>query len=348
MNNRNIWMMMGLGAMAAALVALPGSSAHKQEPHSSVLAGQEACLGDPEELVRSQANQENQSIEDFALAAQESARDAMGEIRLLSQGDDDNIQVIVGGSGSWLGVGVTEVTEAKAKDLKLPAERGALLGKIVPDSPAAKAGLKENDVVTEINGTRVEGAEQFRRMIHEIPAGRTAQLTVWRDGRAQTVAVTLAKSEFKHPHAMTAPAPGAFAFRMPEVTELPEVWDQGDFNNFAFTMPGHFRLGIDAEDLEGDLGIYFGAPGGEGVLVRNVFAGTPAAKAGLKAGDVITSFNGERIRNIGDLHDKLMGGKDLKSVKLGLLRNKSELAVTVEMPEAPSKQKAHISQRRSI
>src|SRR6267142_1081957 len=77
-----------------------------------------------------------------------------------------------------------EVTTEKDKELKLPAERGVVLGKIVPDSPAAKAGLKENDVVTEINGQRVEGAAQCRRMIHEIPAGRSIQLTVWRDGRS--------------------------------------------------------------------------------------------------------------------------------------------------------------------
>jgi len=50
-----------------------------------------------------------------------------------------------------------------------------------------KAGLKENDVITEISGQRVEGSEQFRRMIREIPAGRTAQLSVWRDGRQQTI-----------------------------------------------------------------------------------------------------------------------------------------------------------------
>jgi len=91
------------------------------------------------------------------------------------------------------------VTADKAKELKLSAERGVVLGRIVPDSPAAKAGLKENDVVTEINGQRVEGAAQFRRMIHEIPAGRSIQLSVWRDGRTQAISATLGKSEEASP-----------------------------------------------------------------------------------------------------------------------------------------------------
>jgi len=66
--------------------------------------------------------------------------------------------------------------------VKLSAERGLVLGKIVPDSPAAKAGLKENDVVTESTDSASKAAAQFRRMIHEIPASRSIQLTVWRDG----------------------------------------------------------------------------------------------------------------------------------------------------------------------
>ncbi len=119
------------------------------------------------------------------------------------------------GEGSWLGVETNEVTSARAKELKLPAERGVVLGKIMGDSPASKAGLKENDVVTEINGQRVEGASQFRRMIREIPAGRTAQLTVWRDGRAQSITVTMGQAEDgRHNWATRRPAHSLFACRI--------------------------------------------------------------------------------------------------------------------------------------
>jgi serine protease Do len=233
---------------------------------------------------------------------------------------------------SWLGVETHEVTPENAKELKLPAERGVVVAGVTEDSPAAKAGLKEKDVITEVNGQRVEGAAQFRRIIHEIPAGRTAQLTVWRDGRAQTFGATLGKAEERHNVWMGA-TPGAFAFRMPDVQAMPDMpsIDLGD--EMAAVLPaGRPRLGIDAEDVGGQLGSFFGAPDGEGILVRSVNSGSAAEKAGLKAGDVITSFNGERVRSLGDLRQKLAAQNEAKTAKIGVLRNKNEVTFSVELP----------------
>jgi serine protease Do len=235
--------------------------------------------------------------------------------------------ISLGEGNSWVGVETEEVNSEKVKELKLPAERGVFIEKVLPDSPAAKAGLKENDVVTEINGQSVEGTVQFRRMIHEIPAGRTAQLRVWRDGRAQTIEVTLGNAEQGHRAWMQA-SPRVFSFRMPEIPEMPPMEWNG---NVLFGE--HPRLGIEAQDLEGQLGKFFGAPDGEGVLVQSVNAGSPAEKAGIKAGDVITSLNGERIRTVGELRAKLAAAKDVKNVKVGLLRDKREMTLTVELPQ---------------
>ncbi len=324
MNNRNVWTVVGLGALSIALLALPGAATTKQETGSASQKHTQIYLNQDKETPRAES-------------------DDVVEIEGLPS--DGDVQVVLGGGGSWLGVGVAEVTPEKVKELRLPAERGALLGKIVPDSPAARAGLKENDVITEINGQRVEGSEQFRRMIREIPAGRTAQLSVWRDGRQQIITVTLGKSEAAHHHTMVAPTPGTFAFQMPDLEELPAL--EG-LRNFNFSVSGRARLGIDAENLEGDFGNYFGAPDGEGVLVRNVFENSPAAKAGLKAGDVITSMDGERIHSAGELREKLMMKKDAKSVKLGLLRNRSELSLTVELPVPEQKLPHHVPERTNI
>jgi serine protease Do len=260
------------------------------------------------------------------------------------------VTIFMDGDGSgWLGVETQEVTTEKARELKLSAERGVILGKIIPDSPAAKAGLKENDVVTEINGQRVEGAAQFRRMLHEIPAGRTIQLTVWRDGRSQSLNATLGKSEERHRSMkMVTPTPGTFAFRMPDMNVIPDIpsmeWNGG------MLFGGSPRLGIDAEDLSGQLGTFFGAPDGEGILVREVNSGSAAEKAGVKAGDVITSLDGDRIRSVGELREKLSAKRDEKekSVKLGVLRNKSALTLNVELPAAPSKTKRTVTHRTNI
>jgi serine protease Do len=326
MSKRTFLITMGAGALGVALIALPGISAKKQEVGPATLA---------------QLQERLQELQSY------SSDEAPGSL----PGQED-LQVVTNPGGGWLGVGVSEITTDKAKELKLPAERGALLGKIIPDSPAAKAGLKQNDVITEINGQRVEGTAQFRRMIREIPVGRTAQLNVWRNGKSQMVSVTIGKSEPRGAMAMVMPSPGSYTFRMPEVQELPElpeVSELGDLHNFAMFGSGQPRLGIDAENLEGDFGNYFGAPDGEGVLVRNVFGDSPAAKAGLKAGDVITSVNGERIRSVSELREKLGTNKDGKNVKLGLLRNKAEVSVNVEVP-APAKRETHhhLTERTTI
>jgi serine protease Do len=340
MRNRYLWTFIGLGTLSVALIALPGSSARTQDPKNSLNILQ-ARIQELEERAKAQAP--------GSPLAQ--VLDEMQEIEEPAWDDDQDVHVLLSTGGSWLGVGITEVTAAKVKELKLPAERGALLGKVVPEGPAAKAGLKENDVVTEVNGQRVEGTEQFRRMIREIPAGRAAQLTVWRDGRAQTISVTMGASEAHHPRGMIgAPgAPGAFVFGVPDLPERPEVWGMDDFNNFVYSPLGQPRLGIDAENLGGgDFGNYFGAPDGQGVLVREVFTDSPAAKAGLKVADVIISVDGQRIRTVKELRGKLAEKKDDKSLKLGLLRNKGELSLTVEFPPSAQKQPHHISQRTNL
>ena len=100
---------------------------------------------------------------------------------------------------------------------------------------------------------------------------------------------------------------------------------------FAGATP---RLGIGAIDLSGQLGKYFGAPDGQGVLVSEVRDSTPAAKAGLQAGDVITKLDGEPVRNVGELRGKLEEKRDAKTVTLTILRKGAEMPVTVE-PQAP-------------
>lgn len=365
MTKRNLLITGGVAALSLALIALPAPPANSQTP----CPDESALTRLEQKLERLQAELQGRQDETAKLAEMR-ANLASGmalaqDRRVIEQletlpalaGDDDQDAVsalLEGDASSWLGVELHEVTGDNAKELKLPAERGVLLSSIVPDSPAAKAGLKENDVVTEINGQRVEGAAQFRRMIREIPAGRTAQITVWRDGHAQTIGVTLGKAEERrNSFRVFTPgpgAPGSFAFTMPEIPMPPSMeWDGG-----RLMMGGQPRLGIDAEDLNGQLGSFFGAPDGEGILVREVNPGSAAEKGGLKAGDVITSVNGERVRTVGDLREKLAPKREAKdkdkdqTVKLGVLRNKSEVSLTVELPAPASRAKRFISHRTNI
>ncbi len=320
---KNGWIAgVGLAALVPVLIALPGHSA---------------------------------GVEQGGMIAGQAPRQHLQRLRVMPGQQNDVTVLEDEGGPSWLGVETREVSADKVKELKLPAERGVIVGRVAPDSPAAKAGLKENDVITEVGGQRVEGAAQFSRMIHETPAGRTIQLTVWRDGQAQTLSATLGQAEEIHRGWMHT-EPGAFAFSMPEV-EVPDLAEVEaipgmpslELDGDMMLLPGgHPRLGIDAEDLSGQLGAYFGVPDGEGILVRNVNPGSPAEKGGVKAGDVITTFNGERIRSLGDLREKLAAKTDEKPAKLGVLRNKSTVSLWVELPAQKAKTVRRLSRSTNI
>jgi C-terminal processing protease CtpA/Prc len=344
MNHRTMWIAGGLAALGLMLAALPGPSRAKQAPEERALEQMQQRLeemqeriqaklaGSQEEVTSRAARLEEELGPHLVLAEEAIARTADS----LPDGEEAAAMALPGEGAGWLGVEMREITAEKAKELKLPAERGVLLSQVMKDSPAAKAGLKENDVVTEINGQRIEGALQFRRMIREIPAGRTAQLTVWREGRTQSLSVTLGSAMEAHKAWGKRLPPREFTFHMPEMPDMPRFEWHGEM------MPGgRPRLGIDGEDLSGQLGAYFGAPDGEGILVHEVHQGSPAEKAGIKAGDVLIKFDGERIRTVGDLREKLAGVREQKKVKLGLLRNRNEITVeaTIEPPETPKPRK---------
>lgn len=242
--------------------------------------------------------------------------------------------MVFGEDSGWLGVEIAEVTADKAKELKLAKERGVVVVSVEPDSPAAKAGLKANDVVTEYESQEVEGTVQFRRLVRETPPHRTIRLTIWRDGRTENLSVEIGDR-------------GSFATTRRYRVSPPEF-------DFHFDMPEFMgaltpSLGISAEDLSGQLGQYFGAPDGEGVLVREVRPGTPAEKAGLKAGDVITKIDGKPVKAISDLREELREKRGQKTVSLGVLRKGSEMNFNVELETPPHRiEHPHVTRRITL
>ena len=346
MRKNILWVSGSVVALSIALLAFPSRSAALQEQDDTSPDVKVQRLPKVRELQRIQIDGDRVLQE--VLPALEQSEGVLAGMQVLADPEIDQIAIFDGEEGpSWLGVETQEVTAENAKELKLPAERGVVVAEVTKDSPAAKAGLKEKDAITEVNGQRVEGAAQFRRMIREIPPGRAAQLTLWRDGRAQTLSATLGRAEERHDKWMGA-TPGAFAFRMPEV-QIPEMpsMDLGE-GGMGMVIAGRPRLGIDAEDIGGQLGSFFGAPDGEGILVRSVNGGSAAEKAGMKAGDVITTFNGERVRSLGDLRQRLASQNDAKTAKIGVLRNRSEVTLSVELPERTPKSTRRVMQRTNI
>jgi serine protease Do len=238
----------------------------------------------------------------------------------------------------WLGVSVDEVTAQKAQELKLPGAYGVLVTSVGADTPAAKAGLKGGDIITEYDGERVQGVIEFRRLVRETPPGRTVKITVRRDGRSQTLSAEIGKNE-------TANRQDLFQNIIPRFGNPgPNAFGPNAFGpNFPFgaAPEANRMLGITGQNLAGQLGSYFGAPDGEGVLVTNVESNSAAAKAGLQAGDVITKVDGNRVRSLRELRDELRMHREVTSVSLTILRKGSEMSLNVEPQRRQSPGRAH-------
>jgi serine protease Do len=238
------------------------------------------------------------------------------------------------GGGAYLGVDTRDVTPDRLSELKLKEEHGVEVTMVDQDAPAGRAGLKERDVILNLNGNQVESVEQLRRMIHEIPPGRTVMLGISRDGQPLTVKAQLA--DRKKTFALATPGK-AFAFTMPTMPSIPSVpvmpaMPDMDAPVSVVVVHSSARSGLMVENLTPQLGDFFGTKDGRGVLVRSVEKGSRAEKAGFRAGDVIVKVNGESISDSGDFTHAMHGRKS-STVSVRIIREKREQNLTLALPE---------------
>ncbi len=191
----------------------------------------------------------------------------------------------------------------------------------IQDGPACRAGLMENDVVVAFNGSKIDGPEQFQGLIHASPPQKPVMLTVIRNAQRKDLKVTLgtwtvaSHVRGAQPFAMSPPLPPRVA--TPDV-ELP---------SFAILSARH---GLVVESLTPQLADFFGVPPGHGVLIRSVDGGSPAAIAGLKAGDVVLKINNEAVHDIVDWQRSMQ--TNATKVSIGILREKHEQTLVINLP----------------
>jgi serine protease Do len=233
--------------------------------------------------------------------------------------DPQTAVIRMGGAGtSFLGVNLREVDAERAKELKLKEEAGVEITRVEEDSPAAKAGLKVGDVVLSYNGQRVEGMDQFSRMVRETPPGREVKLSISRDGNVQTLVARLAARKMY-------PAIPMPRMEMPSMAPMPDL-------PRAMMMWRTSVLGVEAEALHGQLADYFGVK--EGVLVRSVMKETAAYKAGLKAGDVIVRIGDSKVTSPGEISSAIRSmGEKKSSVPIVVIRDHKEITLTASIDD---------------
>ena len=221
------------------------------------------------------------------------------------------------------------------------------------DSPAAKAGLKSGDVVVGFDGERVRSARQLERLVEETPAGRTVALSVQRSGTKVDLQVTPAAPDMAS-FQMAAPFErGGSIVAGRSLHALPRWKKDGpEFPAAAFHFdemtnlgpPSRTRLGVQVQELSGQLADYFGVKAG--ALVSEVSDGSPAAKAGVKVGDVITAVNGQLVDGPAELRRAVARVDEGKAAEISVTREKK--AVTVNIEPEPATKKTERRVRRPI
>src|SRR5215469_15728708 len=231
--------------------------------------------------------------------------------------------------GSYLGVDTQDISADRLSALHLKEETGVEVTMVDQDAPAGKAGLKEHDVILTINDQKVESVEQLRRLIREIPPGRTVAIGISRDGQPMTVKAQLSERNkmpdmnfhFNMP-VVNVPPVHIPAFNMPEIPDVPAI----------VVVHAPRSSGMLIENLTPQLGEFFGAKGGGGVLVRSVEKGSRAEQAGLRAGDVIVKIDGSKVNDSSDF-TRLLRARTSSKAELTILRDKREQQVTLTLPE---------------
>jgi serine protease Do len=185
----------------------------------------------------------------------------------------------------YLGVTIQDITPDLQTALKLGQTRGALIGDVDPKGPAAQSGLQSGDVIVEVNGKPINDSRELRLMVSSMAPGAQINMRVLHNGQTRGVTLTLAELPTKETASATTrekPAP-------------PEP-------------PGQPRIGIAVTELTADLARRLNLPPEtKGVVIADVEDGSPAAEAGLQAGDVIQEVNRKPVHNMAEFQSQISG-----------------------------------------
>ena len=243
--------------------------------------------------------------------------------------------------GGFLGVYGEDISRDNMSKYHLSEPRGVGITRITPDSPAQKAGLRQNDVILRFDGENVTSVRKLNRLVSEMAPDHNVRITISRDGSEQELTATIGKRNNlnaardlfggKQPRVWKWEGPRngekfPNADKFPNIEKFPDLPDNS--GDFAIIMGNSRRIGVSTMELSKQLADYFGIANGHGVLVTSVADDGPAAKSGVKAGDVITAVDGEAVDSPGDVA-RLINRKKEGDVTLTVIRNKSQQTIHV-------------------
>jgi S1-C subfamily serine protease len=221
---------------------------------------------------------------------------------------------------AWLGVYTQSVDDNLADGFKLPVKSGAIINRVVEDSPADQAGFMSSDIVVSINGSEVKTADDLTSQIRDHKSGDEIAVKVLRDGKEREIKVTLGERN------SAASEDNDWSFNVPKARTF-------QFYNDEYSDS---YIGVELTSLSDQLKEYFGVTGERGVLVSTVEEDTPADKAGLKAGDIIVKVDSDDVSSASDVRDAISDNNAGDKVSLTIVRDRKEMTLPVEVAERES------------
>ena len=238
--------------------------------------------------------------------------------------------------GGFLGVHAENINRENMGRYHMNQVRGVGVTQVVKDSPAEKAGLRKDDVILRIDGEFVNSVRKLNRLVSEMAPDHSVRITVSRGGAEQEVTATIGKrNNFSVAQDLFRGVPKSWKWEGdPKVWKFEGPLLDRDFNtgDFTFALVNSRRIGVSTMALTKQLADYFGITGGRGVLVTSVTEGSPAAQAGVRAGDVITAVDGETVDSSGELA-RIINRKKEGEVALTIIRNKAQQTIRVTPKE---------------
>lgn len=209
-------------------------------------------------------------------------------------------------------------------------DKGARITEITPESGAAKAGLQKDDIITAVNDTTVADQNDLSAVVRKYKPEDKITVTYLRNGKKNTTTAILGKNRMATARSFHWNNDNdEFHFDMPELAELPRVegfsFDGKGFGNRDMLVLGKPkpRLGLQVQDTEE----------GNGVKVLEVGPESPATKAGVEKGDIVTGVNGKKIQSVDELREELKEVKEGDTVTVDVLRGKEKKSLQVKFPK---------------
>lgn len=240
--------------------------------------------------------------------------------------------------GGYLGVQTQEVTRENFSKFGLKEVRGVAVEKVVENSPAQTAGIQNGDVIVKVNGEEITSTRKLTRLIGEISPDHTARITVARSGGERDIDVTLGKRptpkfgdgafSMEFPEGIRKMMPPD-AREMPNLEKLPRVPGSPDAP-MVWTFGNRRQIGIGLITLTDQLADHFDVSGG--VMINSVRENSPAAKAGLKAGDIIVEVEGKVVKTDREFIRAIAEKKE-GDVSLTIVRDRNRQTVRVTPEE---------------